>query len=87
LCWHLVSDVGFYYRQAHIGENGDWAGADLVAEWFKRNIRIFSNVASLVESPAERVLVIFGSGHLGWLQQNFSSDPTFNLRQLAEFVK
>ncbi len=35
----------------------------------------------------ERVLVIFGYGHLAWLRQNFSSDPTIRLRKLAEFVK
>jgi hypothetical protein len=22
----VASDVGFYYRQAHLGEPGDWAG-------------------------------------------------------------
>jgi hypothetical protein len=35
----------------------------------------------------ERVLVIFGSGHLGWLRQAVASDPTLRLRKLAEFVK
>lgn len=83
----VVQDVGYYFRQAHIGESGDWAGADLVADWYRRNIRIYSNIAQLVESPNERVLVIYGAGHLGWLQQAFANDPTFRLRKLAEFVK
>ncbi|HXY31194.1 MAG TPA: DUF5694 domain-containing protein [Gemmatimonadaceae bacterium] len=83
----VTEDVGFYYREAHYGEPGDWAGADLVSEWFKRNMRIYSNVVQLVDSPSERVLVIFGAGHLGWLQHDFSSDPTLRLRKLAEFAK
>ncbi len=83
----VAKDVGFYYREAHIGEPGDWAGADLVSDWFRRNIRIYSNVARLVASPHERVLVIFGAGHLGWLRHNVSSDPNLRLRKLAEFVK
>jgi Family of unknown function (DUF5694) len=57
-----TQEVGLYYRQAHLGEPGDWAGADLVSDWVRRNVRIFSNVAQLVESPNERVLVIFGAG-------------------------
>lgn len=55
----VAEDVGFYYRQAHFGEPGDWPGADLVSVWFRRNMR--SNIAQLVESPNERVLVVFGA--------------------------
>ena len=83
----VAQDVGFYFRQAHFGEPWNWAGADLVADWFRRNMRIYSNVVRLVESPNERVLVIFGAGHLGWLQFAFGSDPTLRLRKLAEFAK
>jgi len=78
-------DVGQYYRMARIGEPYDWAGADLVADWFRRNVRIYSNVMKLADSPNERVLVIYGSGHLGWLQQGFASNPDIRLRKLAEF--
>ncbi len=83
----VAEAVGFYYRQAHLGEPWDWAGADLVADWFRRNIRIYSNVVQLVESSNERILVVFGAGHLGWLQQNFSSDPNIRLRKLGQLIK
>jgi len=83
----VAADVGFYYRQAHFGEPWNWAGADLISDWFRRNIRIYSNVVRLVDSPDERVLVIFGAGHLGWLQHNFASDPQLRLRKLAEFAR
>ena len=83
----VAQDVGFYYRQAHFGEPGDWAGADLVSDWFRRNMRIYSNIVGLVDSPKERVLVIYGAGHLGWLQHSFASDPSFRLRKLADFEK
>jgi len=82
----VTEDVGMYYQMAHLGEPGDWAGADLVSDWFRRNMRIYSNIVQLVDSPRERVLVIFGSGHLGWLRHDFASDPTFHLRKLADFV-
>jgi hypothetical protein len=83
----VAEDVGAYYREAHLGEPGDWAGADLIADWSRRNIRIFSNVVRIIESPNERVLVVFGAGHLGWLRHAFESDPTIRLRTLAEFAK
>ena len=83
----VAENVGFYYRDAHFGEPGDWAGADLVSDWFRRNMRIYSNIVQLVDSPNERVLAIFGAGHLAWLQHDFASDPSFRLRKLADFVK
>jgi len=83
----VAEDVGNYYRQAHLGEPGDWAGADLVADWFRRNMRIFGNVVRIIDSPTERVLVIFGAGHLGWLRHEFASDPTIRLRKLAELAR
>jgi len=83
----VTQDVGFYYREAQLGEPGDWAGADLVADWFRRNMRIYTNVMRLVDSPNERVVVIFGAGHLGWLRHDFASNPNVRLRTLAELAK
>ena len=80
-------EIGLYYRLAHFGELGDWAGADLVSDWFRRNMRIFSNIMQLIDSPNERVLVIYGYGHLGWLRNDVSSDPTLRLRELGDFTK
>lgn len=78
--------MGYYFRYAEFGEPWDWAGADLVSDWFRRNMRIYTNVVRLIDSPDERVLVIFGAGHLGWLQYVFASNPNLRLRKLADFV-
>jgi hypothetical protein len=82
----VARDMGFYFREAHLGEPGDYAGPDLLASWYQRNIRIFNNIAKIVESPKERVLVIYGAGHLGWLRQMVENDPALRLRKLSEFV-
>jgi hypothetical protein len=82
----VAQDVGFYYREAELGEPWDWAGADLVADWFRRNMRIYANVMQIADAPDDRVLVIYGAGHLGWLQQAFGGNPTVRLRKFAELV-
>jgi hypothetical protein len=83
----IAQESDLYYRMAHFNEPGDWAGADLISDWFRRNMRIFGNIVRLVDSPNERVLVIYGSGHLGWLQHHVANDSDFRLRKLAEFAK
>jgi hypothetical protein len=82
----VAQDVGFYYREARLGEPGDYAGPDLLASWYQRNIRIFNNITNIIGSPNERVLVIYGAGHLGWLRQDVENDPGLRLRKLSEFV-
>jgi hypothetical protein len=83
----VAQDVGFYYREAHLGEPGDYAGPDLLASWYQRNIRIYNNITKIIESPNDRVLVIYGAGHLGWLRQMVDNDPAMRLRKLSEFVE
>jgi hypothetical protein len=82
----VAEGVGFYYLEAQIGERGDWPGADLVADWTRRNMRIYTNVMQLIDSPDERILVIYGYGHLGWLRTAFASNPNVRVRELAEFA-
>jgi hypothetical protein len=84
---YTAAAVGFYYRLAHFTEPWNWAGPDLVADWTRRNLRIYGNVIRLADTPNERIIVIYGAGHVGWLQQAFGGDPSVRLRKLAEFAK
>jgi hypothetical protein len=53
------------------------------AAWYLRNIRIYSSICILVESPNERILVIYDAGHLVWLRQDIANDASVKLRTLA----
>lgn len=78
--------VAGYYAYVPYGDPYDYAGPDLLAAWYQRNIRIYHNIVKLVESPNDRILVIYGAGHLGWLQQDVANDQTVKLRKLADFT-
>jgi hypothetical protein len=82
----VAKDVASYYAFVTFGEPFEYAGPDLVARWFERNIRIYRNILALIGSPSERILVIYGSGHLGWLRQNVANDATVQLRKLGELT-
>lgn len=79
-------DLGWHYRLAHLGEPWNWPGADLLSSYYRRNMRISTNILKVADTPGDRVLVIYGAGHLGWLRQIFGSDPTVRVRTLEEFV-
>jgi hypothetical protein len=83
----VARDVAEYFNFVPYGEPWEYAGSDLLAAWYQRNIRIYRNIVALAEAPNERILVIYGAGHLGWLRQDVASDSKFRLRKLSEFVR
>ena len=82
----VAKDVAVYFAYIPYGEPGDYAGPDLVAQWYQRNIRIYHNIVHLIYSPNEKILVIYGAGHLGWLRQDAANDTTVKLRKLADLT-
>ena len=54
-------------------------GADLVGEWYKRNLRTFANILEDIEPDTERVFVMIGSGHVWTLRQFFDDHRGFQV--------
>src|SRR6476661_4965751 len=48
-----AEDVGFYFDMVRYGDPFEYAGPDLLAAWYQRNIRIYRNIVSLIDSPNE----------------------------------
>ncbi len=64
-----------------------YRGADILSiHWYNRNLRIFRNIQRITNSPDDRILVLFGAGHMGILNQLFSSTPEYKLVRLADLV-
>ncbi|MDP9203391.1 MAG: DUF5694 domain-containing protein [Gemmatimonadota bacterium] len=78
--------VAAYFAYVPYGEPWEYAGPDLLASWYQRNIRIYHNIVALIDSPNDRILVIYGAGHLGWLRQDIANDATVRLRKLADLT-
>jgi Family of unknown function (DUF5694) len=83
----VAEDVALYFGMVPYGEPWEYAGPDLLAAWYQRNIRIYHNIRALATDPNDRILVIYGAGHLGWLQQDVQNDASVKLRKLAEFTE
>jgi len=83
----LVEPCGLagYALFAHFGEEYSYPGAGLLTEWYQRNMRIHTHLLKVTE-PGDRILVIFGAGHLDLLRQSVQDDPTLKLRTFEEFV-
>ena len=69
------------------GAGDNYLGADAVANWYRRNLRIFANAYDLTNfDQEERLLLIYGSGHVWQLRQLFTDSPDFDYIEVNEFL-
>ena len=64
-----------------------YARADLVTNWYKRNLRIWTNINRITEFPNDRVLLIIGWGHLKILKDFALSWPYSCLEDSETYLK
>ncbi|MBA3648464.1 MAG: hypothetical protein H0W62_07935 [Chitinophagales bacterium] len=67
---------------------GNNRGADALAMyWYDRNLRIFRNIQKITTSPHDRILVLFGSGHMSILNQLFDCSPEYEYIKFNDLKK
>jgi len=64
-----------------------YARADLVTNWYKRNLRIMINLNRITEFPRDRVLLIIGAGHLKLLKTFAKDSSYFCLADTETYLK
>lgn len=75
-----------YVLLAAVGEAGNYTGADELGAWYLRNARIFANLAHLTK-PNDRVLVIYGQGHVPILQQLTRDMPGMKVVAAHDYLR
>lgn len=74
-----------YAEQATIGGGDTFVGAEVIADWYERNLKIFANLARVAQ-PGERVLLIVGGGHLPTIREQVIAHPTMTLVNSIDYL-
>ncbi|HWK89058.1 MAG TPA: DUF5694 domain-containing protein [Longimicrobium sp.] len=74
-----------YMEFARVGAGDTFVGADLVAKWYERNLRIFANLRRIAE-PGDRILVIYGAGHAATLREFVRSTAGMQLVEALDYL-
>lgn len=70
------------------GAGDNYVGADNIGRWYRRNLRIFANAYDIADfEKEERLLLIYGSGHVWQLRQFFTDSPDFEYVEPNEYLK
>jgi hypothetical protein len=87
---HVRRDLGNYLVGIFKYETKEdrYLGVDFTTgQWFSRNLRIFRNIQRLNAGPSDRILVIFGAGHLNLLNPLFDASPEFRRVRTNDFLR
>jgi len=81
-------NIGWYLSVANkAGKTGDFTGANLVSEWYRRNLYIYSLLQKLTEAKDDKVMLIMGAGHTALLREFIKFDDTFEIVELKDVLK
>ena len=69
------------------GAGDNYLGADNTGRQYRRNLRIFANAYDLTDfDNEERLLLIYGSGHVWQLRQLFTDSPDFEYVEANDYL-
>lgn len=70
---------GAYITGGQFSSDDDQGPDALSMFWLNRNLRIFRNIQKNISKEKERILIIFGAGHIAILKWLFECSPAFEL--------
>lgn len=75
-----------YLTLARAGDGDSNIGVDWLCNyWYRRNLIIYSNIAR-ISSPEDRVLVLYGAGHVHLLTQFLTESGLFYLEPVSSYL-
>lgn len=79
----LNENKDFYISFANsLGINENYFGANLVSDWYKRNLIMYSNVQNQLISNTKNIVILVGTGHAAMFKDFIKNDEKFNLIEL-----
>jgi hypothetical protein len=84
----LTASHGIYLQKSlSLSAGNDYPVADgFVSQWYNRNLRIFGNLHGIAEDD-DKILAIFGAGHIPLLKHFAESSSEFDVVEVAEVLK
>lgn len=76
-----------YYDYIRLNSGNEYFGANYLSWWYGRNMKILANIIRVTDSPNDRILVIYGSGHAKLLNQFAKESGFYNLENPLKYLK
>ncbi|WP_332737556.1 DUF5694 domain-containing protein [Flavihumibacter sp.] len=80
-------DLGSYITMFNAaGTANDFTGPGLVANWYKRNLLMYSFVQKLTEKNDNKIVILVGAGHAALFKHFIDLDENFKVVELSDIL-
>jgi len=82
---YKMETFNFYNFLASMHSPNNYEGADIIAEFYKRNLRIFSNLEDIPLTKEDRVFILLGATHTAYLDIFLENSPKYKLENSLDY--
>ncbi len=75
-----------YVRSLSLADDSSFVGADVTADYHRRNLRIFANLMKITE-PGDRIFIMFGAGHSPFIRPLLKDSPRIEFVDPMDYLK
>ncbi|MBB2151406.1 DUF5694 domain-containing protein [Pedobacter gandavensis] len=69
-----------------LGFNEGYFGANLVADWYKRNLIMYANMQNQLAPTTKNIVILVGTGHAAIMKDFIKNDERFNIIELKTIL-
>jgi len=70
----------------HVGSKDGYEGADEAAKFYKRNLRIYSNLNRIPVTKEDRIFILSGGSHTAFLGEFMNRSPKYEVVNTLEYL-
>ncbi|WP_445664629.1 DUF5694 domain-containing protein [Fodinibius sp. AD559] len=75
-----------YVRSLSLANDSSFVGADVTADYHRRNLRIFANLMKIAE-PGDRIFMMFGAGHSPFIRPLLKDSPRIEFVDPMDYLE
>lgn len=75
-----------YVRSLSLANDTSFVGADVTADYHRRNLRIFANLMKIAE-PGDRIFMMFGAGHSPFIRPLLKDSPRIEFVDPMDYLE
>lgn len=78
--------LNFYNTLAAMHTPGNYEGAEIISDFYKRNLMIYSNFNDIPKSNEDKILIILGGTHSAYLDFFMRDHPKYDLINPIDYI-
>ncbi len=83
---YKMETFDFYNFLATMHSPTNFEGADIIAEFYKRNLRMYTNFSAIPLTKKDRVLIIMGATHTAYFDVFIGNSPKYKLEKVDNYI-